>query len=213
MGKVWILFTIQVLYLFAISKTSNVTVGQGDTLPLQSRCEPITIPFCMHMMYNQTIFPNLLDHATQEDAGFEVRQFEPLITANCYPDLRDFLCSVYIPVCTISDTPLPPCRHLCELARLNCIKLVNHFGFSWPNELECSQFPVAMDHNACFDARRQWWVKYKNSPQSVHTRTETSMGRFQNYTVYYGLHTTSMWRRFYIKIYEVRSSNSKKLGF
>ncbi|KAI5641543.1 frizzled/Smoothened family membrane region domain-containing protein [Phthorimaea operculella] len=102
-------------------------------------------------MYNQTIFPNLLNHAKQEDAGPEVHQFTPLIKVNCSPDLKAFLCSVYAPVCTILDTPIPPCRHLCESARHNCDELMINFGFSWPEHLECSKFPVATDENViCF---------------------------------------------------------------
>lgn len=151
MRKVWILFVLEVLYLFAISETSHVTVVQGDILPHHGRCEPITIPFCQQIMYNQTIFPNLLNHAKQEDAGPEVHQFTPLIKMNCSPDLKAFLCSVYAPVCTVLDTPIPPCRHLCESARHNCDELMISFSSPWPEHLECSKFPIATDHNAiCF---------------------------------------------------------------
>lgn len=150
MGKVWISFVLKVLYLFVITETSRVTVVQGDSLPHHGRCELITIQFCQHIMYNQTIFPNLLNHAKQEDAGPEVHQFTPLIKVNCSPDLKSFLCSVYAPVCTILDEPIPPCRHLCESARHNCDELMKHFGFSWPDNLQCSKFPIAADGVICF---------------------------------------------------------------
>lgn len=146
MGRLWILF-LEVLYLFVFTETSRVTVYQGDTLPHHGRCEPITIPFCQQLRYNETIFPNILNHAKQEDAGPEVHQFTPLIKINCSPDLKFFLCSVYAPVCTILDTPLLPCRHLCESAKHNCDQLMIDYGFSWPEHLECSRFPVATDEN------------------------------------------------------------------
>jgi len=50
------------------------------------RCEPITIPLCKDIMYNQTIMPNLLNHKKQEDAGLEVHQFYPLVKVITYGD-------------------------------------------------------------------------------------------------------------------------------
>ena len=44
-----------------------------------SRCEPITIPLCKDIQYNETIMPNLLHHQKQEDAALEVHQFFPLV--------------------------------------------------------------------------------------------------------------------------------------
>ncbi|XP_063825227.1 frizzled-like [Ostrinia nubilalis] len=87
------------------------------------------------------------EYAKQEDAGPEVHQFTPLIKINCSPDLKFFLCSVYAPVCTILDTPILPCRHLCESAKHNCDQLMIDYGFPWPENLECSRFPVATDEN------------------------------------------------------------------
>ncbi|GBP89150.1 Frizzled [Eumeta japonica] len=143
-------------------KSSRVTVLQGDILPHHGRCEPITIPFCKQIIYNQTIFPNLLNHVSQEDAGPDIHQFTPLIKVNCSPDLKFFLCTVYAPVCTILDRPIPPCRHLCESAREKCDEIMIHFGFAWPEHLECSKFPIASDekvicvgdNNATHESRR-----------------------------------------------------------
>jgi len=47
--------------------------------PHHGRCEPITIPLCKDIQYNDTIMPNLLNHQKQEDAGLEVHQFYPLV--------------------------------------------------------------------------------------------------------------------------------------
>lgn len=52
---------------------------QGALPPHHGRCEPITIPLCKDIQYNETIMPNLLNHQKQEDAGLEVHQFYPLV--------------------------------------------------------------------------------------------------------------------------------------
>jgi len=53
--------------------------GHGIMPPHHGRCEPITIPLCKDIQYNETIMPNLLNHQKQEDAGLEVHQFYPLV--------------------------------------------------------------------------------------------------------------------------------------
>ncbi|XP_063242236.1 frizzled-2 [Bacillus rossius redtenbacheri] len=116
-------------------------MSDRDSLPHHGRCEPITIPFCMDIQYNETIFPNLLNHQKQDEAGLQVHQFFPLVKVKCSPDLQFFLCSIYAPVCTILDRPLPPCRSLCLSSRLGCEALMNKFGFPWPDDLDCDKFP------------------------------------------------------------------------
>lgn len=112
-----------------------------DPLAHHGRCEPITINLCMNIPYNETIMPNLMNHQKQEEAGYEVHQFAPLVKVKCSPDLRFFLCSVYAPVCTIIEKAIPPCRSLCESARAGCEDLMNSFGFNWPDNLDCSKLP------------------------------------------------------------------------
>ena len=93
--------------------------------------------------------PNLLGHHKQEDAGPEAHQFAPLVKMKCSPDLRFFLCSLYAPVCTILDRPLPPCRSLCENSRKGCEYLMNSFGYPWPQNFDCSRFPVYGGEELC----------------------------------------------------------------
>lgn len=125
------------LSIIALASGASLT---GD-VP-HGRCEPITIPICREIPYNTTIFPNLMGHTSQDDASSEVYQYFPLIKVNCSADIQLFLCSMYAPVCTILERPLPPCRSLCESAR-QCEKLMLKFGFPWPPSFECSKFPVA----------------------------------------------------------------------
>lgn len=105
------------------------------------KCEPITIPLCKDIQYNETIMPNLLNHQKQEDAGLEVHQFFPLVKVQCSPQLKFFLCTMYVPVCTVLEDAVPPCQRLCNQARNGCETLMNKFGFQWPESLRCDQFP------------------------------------------------------------------------
>jgi len=120
---------------------SSSALHSGDPLAHHGRCAPITINLCMDIPYNETIMPNLMNHQKQEDAGQEVHQFVPLIKMKCSPDLRFFLCTVYAPVCTIIERAIPPCRSLCESARSGCEKMMNSFGFAWPEALDCAKMP------------------------------------------------------------------------
>ncbi|XP_033113757.1 frizzled-7-B-like [Anneissia japonica] len=106
----------------------------------KARCEAITIPLCRQLPYNTTVFPNLLNQ-NQEDAGLEVHQFYPLVKVECSLDLKYFLCSLYVPPCTMVDFPIPPCKSFCQSAKNGCEALMNRFGFQWPDKLDCNLFP------------------------------------------------------------------------
>lgn len=137
------------LLLHSMIHLVSSTISDRDSLPHHGRCEPITIALCKDILYNETIMPNLLNHQKQEDAGLEVHQFFPLVKVKCSPDLQIFLCTVYAPVCTVIDKPIPPCRSLCLSARSGCEGLMNKFGFQWPESLECSRYPEAGGGDLC----------------------------------------------------------------
>ena len=118
------------------------------------KCEPITIPLCANIEYNMTIVPNLLGHSKQEQAGMEVHQFFPLVKVQCSAHLQMFLCAVYAPVCTILEYPLPPCRSLCLAAQDGCEELMNKFGFQWPPNLNCNNFPDSSPDQLCVGDER-----------------------------------------------------------
>jgi len=63
------------------------------------------------------------------------------LQVNCSPYLKFFLCTMYVPVCTVLEKAIPPCQSLCMEARNGCEVLMNRFGFQWPENLECSRFP------------------------------------------------------------------------
>lgn len=118
---------------------------RDDLIPRHDKCQQITVPFCMDIQYNRTIMPNLLNHQKQEEAGLEVHQYFPLVKVKCSRDLQFFLCSVYVPVCTILDRPIPPCRSLCLSAKSGCVAIMKRFGYDWPENLDCAQYPEGQD--------------------------------------------------------------------
>lgn len=127
----------------ASGQTYTQVHGNVEGLPHHQKCEHITIPLCKDIQYNETIMPNLLNHQKQDDAGLEVHQFFPLVKVQCSQHLKFFLCAMYVPVCTVLEEAIPPCRSLCEQARSGCESLMNKFGFQWPESLRCEKFPKA----------------------------------------------------------------------
>lgn len=147
-------------------------VSDHQVIPHHGRCEPITIPLCKDIQYNETIMPNLLNHQKQEDAGLEVHQFFPLVKVQCSPDLQFFLCSMYAPVCTIIERAIPPCRSLCMSARLGCEGLMNKFGFRWPESLDCDKFPEANTEELCVGENNT----DRSNPHQQHLNPQTGYG-------------------------------------
>ncbi|KAL9950470.1 hypothetical protein ACROYT_G042968 [Oculina patagonica] len=134
----------------------GLILGLSLVLPCagQKKCEPVKIPLCTGVWYNDTIFPNILNQTTQEEAAPEVHQFLSLVKARCSDDLAFFLCSVYAPVCTVLETPVPPCRSLCNSAKHGCEDLMNRFGFTWPEKLSCNRFPESGEGIICVEKNR-----------------------------------------------------------
>lgn len=157
--NIWTVLSI-VLFLHSVvgmqqfieqSDIVSTSYASSSSIASHNKCEPITISICKNIPYNTTIMPNLFGHSRQEEAGYEVHSFAPLVKAGCSPDLQFFLCSLYIPLCTILDHPIPPCRSLCESARA-CEKLMKTYRISWPDNLECSNFPEDGSGELCVPA-------------------------------------------------------------
>ncbi|CAH8635262.1 unnamed protein product [Schistosoma rodhaini] len=112
----------------------------------QQRCMkpvPIQIPECQNTFYNYTGMPNLIGQETQFDARHQLQTFKPLITYKCSSKLNFFLCSIYTPMCDVNTHYLiGPCRPLCEHVRARCAPVLRVFDFNWPENLNCSQFPL-----------------------------------------------------------------------
>ena len=146
----WSIFIAFFIIIYSIVPSVSMQSSSLDaTIPHHGRCEKITIDLCKDIMYNETIMPNLLNHAKQEDAGLEIHLFAPLVKVQCSPDLQFFLCTMYAPVCTILEKAIPPCRSLCESARRDCEGVITKFGYRWPDNLDCAKLPEYNEHNLC----------------------------------------------------------------
>ncbi|XP_045471236.1 frizzled-7-B [Harmonia axyridis] len=142
--------TFCLFMLIKVATQQSIATEIDDILPHHDRCQPITVPFCKDIPYNQTILPNMLGHTTQEEAGLLVHQLFPLMKINCSIHFQFFMCSVFLPVCTILDHPLPPCRPLCLAVKQGCEVIMNKFGFEWPQYLACEQYPMnSSSSNLC----------------------------------------------------------------
>ncbi|XP_055720385.1 frizzled-3-like [Salvelinus fontinalis] len=104
-------------------------------------CEPIGLRMCQDLPYNTTFMPNLLNHYDQQAAALAMEPFHPMVNLQCSEDLRMFLCALYAPVCMEYGRVSMPCRALCHRAKRDCHKLMEMFGVTWPDEIECSRFP------------------------------------------------------------------------
>ena len=73
--------------IVAKSVAENSEYSHGDFssgVKSRGRCEDIQIPMCKDMPYNTTILPNLMGHATQNEAGYEVHQYYALVKVSWF---------------------------------------------------------------------------------------------------------------------------------
>lgn len=114
------------------------------------QCEPIKIPMCRSMPYNMTRMPNLLHHSTQENAILAIDRFYVLVQTECSEHLLFFLCAMYAPICTLEFQAVPPCRKVCQKAREGCEPLLQRYGLSWPDNLDCDALELPLyDRGVC----------------------------------------------------------------
>uniref|UniRef100_A0AAY4AEJ0 Frizzled-3 n=1 Tax=Denticeps clupeoides TaxID=299321 RepID=A0AAY4AEJ0_9TELE len=137
-GNMAPLWTFGVSAVLALSAAIHVDLAKSHST---FTCEPIGLRMCQDLPYNHTFMPNLLNHYDQQTAALAMEPFHPMVNLQCSPDLRPFLCALYAPVCTEYGRVALPCRRLCLHAKLDCQKLMDMFGVTWPDEMECSRFP------------------------------------------------------------------------
>ena len=120
----------------------------------EKRCEKIKLTICQSTGYKLTSMPNMFNHSTQEEAALEIHQFWPLVEINCSPELKFFLCSMYVPKCQPnSKDEVLPCRSLCRRARKGCSSSMRQYGFTWPERMRCRTFPKDRGNGLCLNSR------------------------------------------------------------
>lgn len=106
---------------------------------------PENMPLCSGIDYNKMRLPNLLEHDTLKEAQQQAGYWVPLLNLRCHPNTQLFLCSLFTPVCL--ESPIPPCRSLCEAVRQGCESRMQTYSFPWPDMLNCDKFPL--DNDMC----------------------------------------------------------------
>lgn len=146
------------------------TVKAQFSIDSEARCEPIRVPMCQNLEYNQTTMPNQFKHQSQDEAAMEVHQFWALVEINCAAELKFFLCSMYTPICLPSyQKPIKACRSVCTRARMGCEKYMRKFGFEWPEHMNCNLFPeYGSDTEVCMDPMDA----YKHTSDTLQINTD-----------------------------------------
>ena len=115
-----------------------------STTAAPSVCEPITAitPMCIiDVSYKSTTFPNMFGHKTALEAHADMAQYWPLLEIGCASEIRQFLCSLYVPKCTDADSEWLPCKELCQKAKDGCLSVMKKYNFPWPDNMECDILP------------------------------------------------------------------------
>ena len=107
--------------------------------------ERMTMSLCENLPWNISSYPNFLGHQDQLEAGQKLNQFFPLVKIQCSKYLRPFLCAIYNPPCldSLDGVVLPVCRSLCLAAKEGCDRVMQEWGFKWPEALSCTGKLVA----------------------------------------------------------------------
>lgn len=64
----------------ALSFFALAIVPGSSGAEISPKCEPITIPVCVDVPYNSTIYPNILGHTKQDESISEITQYVPLVS-------------------------------------------------------------------------------------------------------------------------------------
>nr|XP_053655638.1 secreted frizzled-related protein 5-like isoform X2 [Cherax quadricarinatus] len=115
---------------------------------------PQNMPLCSGIDYDKMRLPNLLEHDTLKEAQQQAGYWVPLLNLRCHPNTQLFLCSLFTPVCL--ESPIYPCRSLCEAVRRGCESRMQTYSFPWPDMLNCDKFPL--DNDMCIT------VQHRGSP-------------------------------------------------
>jgi len=112
---------------------------------------PSNMTLCTNIGYNKMRLPNLLEHDTIQEASNQAQHWNALIQTGCSEHTKLFLCSLFAPVCL--DSPIYPCRSLCQKVKAGCEATMKGHGFPWPDMLDCDKFPL--DNDMCITSQAE----------------------------------------------------------
>ncbi|EFN61099.1 Atrial natriuretic peptide-converting enzyme, partial [Camponotus floridanus] len=133
-----------------ISPQSTVsTLPPTTEAPPPRKCNKLDLPYCKHLSYNISSYPNVLGHRSLADVEEDVIAFRELVDAECYPLAYDFICQVLQPACQLShpeDLLQLPCRSFCREFWNGC---GNRLSEKIKRALDCSNFPEYVGPGSC----------------------------------------------------------------
>lgn len=145
----WILSFVSLALLFdcnAVNGTSNFVI--------QRSCTPMAgIKMCEPLGYDSITLPNPRGHVNKTEVSVELEDYKQLLDSGCSMYLRHFLCAYYAPMCEVFlplDLNILPCTELCLHVRTRCEPLLESYGYTWPEHLECELFPNKTQAPWCF---------------------------------------------------------------
>ncbi|KAF5897729.1 membrane frizzled-related protein [Clarias magur] len=111
-------------------------------------CEPIQVEMCQGLSYNLTSFPNIwLAIADQREAAYMLRQYRVLMELDCFKPLRQLVCALFVPQCSVKGGVLQPCSSVCSVTQQQCAHDLELFSLSWP--FNCHLLPDSQDPMQC----------------------------------------------------------------
>ena len=87
-------------------------------------------------------YPNIFEDVGQYDALKRMQKFLPLYDTFCSENLREFICSAFLPPCVSSkEGLLKPCQSFCQGVHDRCFHAAKRLKLKWPAELDCENMP------------------------------------------------------------------------
>ena len=108
------------------------------------RCEPVAVDFCQDVSYKTR-------HPTGKKQ-YNLDLLRQIVDMGCSAETTTFLCHVVSPKCVDSTKPPTPhpCQELCKRVRRDCQPVLEGKGLTWPEDLNCEQYP----ERSCFNVSK-----------------------------------------------------------
>ncbi|KAI5104209.1 carboxypeptidase Z isoform X1, partial [Silurus meridionalis] len=118
------------------------------------KCTDIMLTYCKDMPYSTTMYPNLLEQKSRNEAEQSVEYLllnvvNSLLNGECSPYILMLGCSIIAPRCE-NHKILKPCRSTCESVHKACDRMFERIGMAWPYFLDCDRFFVS-EEEGCYD--------------------------------------------------------------
>lgn len=124
-----------------------------EPTPASRKCSPIGLSFCRFLAYNQTSYPNLLEHWNLSSVEEDFLTYKEIIDSECYPLAAEFMCNLLQPQCHDDDL-IMPCRAYCGEFVAACRRWLPERLLT---RLVCSTFPETQikGRQRYYECRRQ----------------------------------------------------------